>query len=76
MILDAAYICFFTTQLIHTCPVAALKHSPSKRKSVKTKVATSGPGAQNSKSGVIEASQERSGAPPNNEGESRLRQII
>jgi len=45
----------------------ALKHSPSKRKSVKTKVATSGSGAQNSKSGVIEASQERSSAPPNNE---------
>jgi len=45
----------------------ALKHSPSKRKSVKTKVATSGPGAQNSKSGVIEAGQERSGAPPNKE---------
>lgn len=43
---------------------------------MKTKVATSGSGAQNSKSGVIEASQERSGAPPNNEGESRLRQII
>jgi len=47
---------------------SSLKHSPSKRKSVKTKVATSGSGAQNSKSGVIEASQERSGAPPNNEG--------
>jgi len=46
---------------------SSLKHSPSKRKSVKTKVATSGSGAQNSKSGVIEASQERSGAPPNNE---------
>jgi len=47
---------------------SSLKHSPSKRKSVKTKVATSGPGAQNSKSGVIEAGQERSGAPPNKEG--------
>jgi len=47
---------------------SSLKHSPSKRKSVKTKVATSGSGAQNSKSGVIEASQERSSAPPNNEG--------
>lgn len=47
---------------------SSLKHSPSKRKSVKTKVATSGSGAQNSKSGAIEASQERSGAPPNNEG--------
>ena len=69
MIIDAALLCIFTIPLIHiNCPVAALKHSPSKRKSVKTKVATSGPGAQNSKSGIIEAGQERSGAPPNKEG--------
>ena len=62
--------------LISLCPVAALKHSPSKRKSVKIKPGGAGvtvpgvPGGQSSKTGSGDAGggQDRSSAPPNNEG--------
>ena len=61
--------------LISLCPVAALKHSPSKRKSVKIKPGGAGglavPGQSSKTPGDTSGGsggQDRSGAPPNNEG--------